>query len=757
MDEAVVSSLALVHSTNPREKEGALRMLINKTLQENVRKEVLSDMGTFTFIELLQSDSDVILMLSAWLLSHIAIDDRNCGILLSSGVLRYMVPLLASENTDVIEKTLWVVNNLLTSGIREHMIGKFSIITSLTSLLRAPSHHIIFTSCNILKNLMRKDSCQDFEENQKVFVDQKGLQVLAKQLEPVFPPFPHKTFLAVISLTHVFTLYEPTYRLLLAEEGVTSTLVKLIATPTTPPDIREHALRVLYNISLEESALKYLVENSALPALISFVLSTNEIRTNPNMLGLSILILANGVLDEELRTSLRQVRDFGAALFKLGSELVNEPQTISDPSNNESQAFMEVIANASCDEILRYQLQSSPDINRVVEKVIAVVQDPHFQEIAASALENLNIPVEQSVIQMQGIVRDDSLKSVLDLKIKLSNSGKIFKNLEYERDPIIQRIVSELFVTEQTYVYNLGLLVRVFLAKVTDSNILPTAHINKIFLNVKVLYQLHKDLLKSMGNRVRENPEQTCLGDVITGFWDHTRAIEEYRTFVTHFDNAQMFSHQLSNKMPTLKKLLHDLMYHRETQGLSLFSYMIQPIQRIPRYILMLEDINKQLPKNDPDSAKLQEALIRTKKVAETLNEAKRVAEASAKAREIQEKLVDVPKGFVLLGLQECIMDGLLVEDRLFGSRHIHMFLFPDVLMCTFPKKKMLKIEYIIKLRDLSKVIISEERGTQQTVMHLRWKDKEERDLNLYLSKIEAREWYDAIEKAKVSLYNKSR
>jgi hypothetical protein len=52
------------------------------------------------------------------------------------------------------------------------------------------------------------DSCHAFEEHQKIFVEQKGLQVLAQQLETVFPPIPHKTFLAVISLTHVFTLYE---------------------------------------------------------------------------------------------------------------------------------------------------------------------------------------------------------------------------------------------------------------------------------------------------------------------------------------------------------------------------------------------------------------------------------------------------------------------------------------------------------------------------------------------------------------------
>ena len=106
------------------------------------------------------------------------------------------------------------------------------------------------------------------------------------------------------------------------------------------------------------------------------------------------------------------------------------------------------------------------------------------------------------------------------------------------------------------------------------------------------------------------------------------------------------------------------------------------------------------------------------------------------------------------------------------------MFLFPDVLMCTFPKRKMLKIEHIIKLRDLGKVIVSQERGikkprkekrnkereeeerlitldvgAQQSVLHLRWKEREvERDLNLYISAIEASEWSDAIQKAKTNL-----
>jgi hypothetical protein len=42
-----------------------------------------------------------------------------------------------------------------------------------------------------------------------------------------------------------------TFRLQFAEHGIITSLVSMIATPSTSPDIREHALRVLYNISLE--------------------------------------------------------------------------------------------------------------------------------------------------------------------------------------------------------------------------------------------------------------------------------------------------------------------------------------------------------------------------------------------------------------------------------------------------------------------------------------------------------------------------
>lgn len=99
-----------------------------------------------------------------------------------------------------------------------------------------------------------------------MFYEKKGLEVLTEQLAPKFPPIPHKTQLSLISLLHVFTLYDSMfyhpiylvvytssarYRIKIAETGVISCLVQLIANPSTAPDVREHSLRILYNLSLE--------------------------------------------------------------------------------------------------------------------------------------------------------------------------------------------------------------------------------------------------------------------------------------------------------------------------------------------------------------------------------------------------------------------------------------------------------------------------------------------------------------------------
>jgi len=78
--------------------------------------------------------------------------------------------------------------------------------------------------------------------------------------------------------------------------------------------------------------------------------------------------------------------------------------------------------------------------------------------------------------------------------------------------------------------------------------------------------------------------------------------------------------------------------YH-ELRGAGLSHYLIQPIQRLPRYMLLLDQLLKFTPPHHIDHRNLDLAFNKVKKITEYLNEAKRNAESSNKIMEIEIQL----------------------------------------------------------------------------------------------------------------------
>ncbi len=58
---------------------------------------------------------------------------------------------------------------------------------------------------------------------------------------------------------------------------------------------------------------------------------------------------------------------------------------------------------------------------------------------------------------------------------------------------------------------------------------------------------------------------------------------------------------------------------NQRCKGLALQSFLIMPIQRIPRYILFLEDLKKKTPESHPDSRELANAIEKTRKMADSM------------------------------------------------------------------------------------------------------------------------------------------
>jgi hypothetical protein len=67
---------------------------------------------------------------------------------------------------------------------------------------------------------------------------------------------------------------------------------------------------------------------------------------------------------------------------------------------------------------------------------------------------------------------------------------------------------------------------------------------------------------------------------------------------------------------------------------------LIQPVQRVPRYRLLLQELIKATPEGHPDLAPCKESLIQVEQVADYVNE-------SIRQREQQEELAEIQACFV--------------------------------------------------------------------------------------------------------------
>lgn len=71
---------------------------------------------------------------------------------------------------------------------------------------------------------------------------------------------------------------------------------------------------------------------------------------------------------------------------------------------------------------------------------------------------------------------------------------------------------------------------------------------------------------------------------------------------------------------------------------MDFLSFLILPVQRIPRYRMLLEDLFQNIPREHPDSAHVERALVEIKEVASYVNFQMRIVKSFSDVRRIIEE-----------------------------------------------------------------------------------------------------------------------
>ena len=79
----------------------------------------------------------------------------------------------------------------------------------------------------------------------------------------------------------------------------------------------------------------------------------------------------------------------------------------------------------------------------------------------------------------------------------------------------------------------------------------------------------------------------------------------------------------------------------KEASGLDLASFLILPVQRLPRYVLLLKELQRYTPENHPEYKSLIDAIDHIARSLEIINESKREHEQSS------HKILNIDKSMV--------------------------------------------------------------------------------------------------------------
>ncbi len=202
------------------------------------------------------------------------------------------------------------------------------------------------------------------------------------------------------------------------------------------------------------------------------------------------------------------------------------------------------------------------------------------------------------------------------------------------------------------------------------------------------LAQVHKDFLKGLDARVQAWNHSTKIGDL-------------FLTMIPYFKLYPVYVSDFENQMKALKDAKNNERFWEFIKGgfallkdpsNDLPSLLITPVQRIPRYLMLVSQLLKYTWPTHRDYANIKSAAEQLGKIAEYVDQKAKDAENVQKMHHVQE---------VLLGKYETLLDpqrrfvnqGLVFEVRGKDMRMMGLFHFSDLVVWAKVKKIERKVE----------------------------------------------------------------
>jgi hypothetical protein len=233
--------------------------------------------------------------------------------------------------------------------------------------------------------------------------------------------------------------------------------------------------------------------------------------------------------------------------------------------------------------------------------------------------------------------------------------------------------VKEVISSERSYLRHLEIIQEYFATPLEELKILSHKDFVTIFGDIPCILQVNKELLNCL---------ETSEDRVGLVFLQLAPYLKFYSTYASDFERAAQLVEKWNTKSKAFKAFVCSQESRPEVQ-LKLNSLLITPIQRIPRYKMLLEDVIKKTPDKHPDKDALKQALQQIGDVAQHIEERLKEYEMTKVMLNIQNSLAGGQPNIIAPGRKLLKQGKLMKVPRAGGThgQHRYFVLFSDILM----------------------------------------------------------------------------
>eukprot|EP01087_Luapelamoeba_hula_P011975 TRINITY_DN3330_c1_g2_i1.p1 TRINITY_DN3330_c1_g2~~TRINITY_DN3330_c1_g2_i1.p1 ORF type:complete len:933 (+),score=196.33 TRINITY_DN3330_c1_g2_i1:160-2958(+) len=198
---------------------------------------------------------------------------------------------------------------------------------------------------------------------------------------------------------------------------------------------------------------------------------------------------------------------------------------------------------------------------------------------------------------------------------------------EEKKERLRIEALKEIIVTEKDYVKDLELIHGVFIQPLQQRSVLSSQEVGLLFSNLSQLVNVNTELLHNF------ETEGKLIGEAFLSVMQY---LKMYKIYCANQPASLKVLEACQTENAHFAAFLLECIEDPRCRGLTLFSYLIKPVQRLCKYPLLIKALLQHTDPGHPDYNNLVKAMAEIGDIVDYVNEGKRKAENSQKILEIQ-------------------------------------------------------------------------------------------------------------------------